>query len=57
VKHDPTAAVLRECVADLIGVPPGEVDLSLGFAELGVESLGALKLRRALAEKCGTEVR
>ncbi|MDX3187163.1 amino acid adenylation domain-containing protein [Streptomyces sp. MN03-5084-2B] len=56
MKHDPTAAVLRECVADLIGVPPGEVDLSLGFAELGVESLGALKLRRALAEKCGTEV-
>ncbi|MEQ0558070.1 amino acid adenylation domain-containing protein [Amycolatopsis sp. NEAU-NG30] len=50
------AAVLRECVADLIGVAPGEVDLSLRFAELGVESLGALKLRRALAAKCGTEV-
>ncbi|WP_410641083.1 amino acid adenylation domain-containing protein [Amycolatopsis sp. lyj-346] len=58
MKHDPTAgaAWLRECVADLIGVPPGEVDLALRFAELGVESLGALKLRRALAAKCGTEV-
>ena len=56
MNHDPTAAVLRECVADLIGVAPGEVDLSLRFAELGVESLGALKLRRALAAKCGTEV-
>ncbi|SEC50725.1 amino acid adenylation domain-containing protein [Amycolatopsis tolypomycina] len=57
-KHDPTAgaAWLRECVADLIGVAPGEVDLSLRFAELGVESLGALKLRRSLTEKCGTEV-
>jgi pyochelin synthetase len=58
VKHDPTAgaAVLRECVADLIGATPEEVDLSLRFAELGVESLGALKLRRALAAKCGNEL-
>ena len=58
MKHDPTAgaAVLRECVADLIGATPEEVDLSLRFAELGVESLGALKLRRALAAKCGNEL-
>ncbi|MEU5265371.1 amino acid adenylation domain-containing protein [Amycolatopsis sp. NPDC021455] len=58
MKHDPTAgaALLRECVADLIGVAPGEVDLARTFAELGVESLGALKLRRALAAKCGEEV-
>ncbi|MFD8493744.1 amino acid adenylation domain-containing protein [Amycolatopsis sp. NPDC059657] len=50
------SALLRECVADLIGTVPEEVDLELRFAELGVESLGALRLRRALAAKSGVEI-
>lgn len=49
-------ALVRESVADLAGLPPHEVDLTRRFAELGVESLGALRLRRLIATRTGVEL-
>ncbi|WP_086666102.1 non-ribosomal peptide synthetase [Lentzea kentuckyensis] len=49
-------ALVRESVAGLVGLPPHEVDLSRRFAELGVESLGALRLRRLVAARTGVEL-
>lgn len=49
-------ALVREAVAELVGLPPHEVDLTRRFAELGVESLGALRLRRLVAVRTGVEL-
>ncbi|WP_143532263.1 non-ribosomal peptide synthetase [Saccharothrix sp. ALI-22-I] len=49
-------ALVRESVADLVGLPPQEVDLTRRFAELGVESLEALRLRRLVATRTGVEL-
>ncbi len=49
-------ALVRESVATVIGLPPHEVDLTRRFAELGVESLGALRLRRLVAARTGVEL-
>ncbi|NGY64229.1 amino acid adenylation domain-containing protein [Lentzea sp. NEAU-D13] len=53
----PSAETLvRELVAELIGLPAHDVDLSRRFAELGVESLAALRLRRLVAARTGVEL-